>query len=922
MHNNIKNWFEQIRLMVDCHQVAEKVGLKRHSSGNYSAPNRPDVNPSLSIFDSGKRWKDHTTNETGSCIDLLIYASVADNAMGAAKILGEWFGIPQPTSQQNTPQVKQQSTEAFIASQCLKSPEQVIPYLTGRGIDKGAIETAIKRRTLGFNDYVKASVKAGEYGYGGDAAAFIVYNEAQQVVAVDSRYIAADLNGGVKTQCRGKKAGYYWTSCQQKLKRARTVYIVESPINALSVETAFCHYPSVAAIAVLGVGNAQSIDFAFLKGKKVLIGFDHTDPVEEKTNIRPGMDAAYQLYDRLTAEDIAARLVDMLDWKEGEDINDYLQNHGQDELLKALKKIDHWLIAGMPSVNFDERQKGIGRKRVYLPPEDLEVYWRYKVRDDFIQYIDKYKDDYDDEGETSRRKDELGDLCAFRIASVSRLSIQGYLATVNGVPDVQPETVFVVTCQMPRHGNVLQRAVVNSKTLSKLDWWISNFGYVFKPQQFTRMLVVLDRSTELSARDGVNYIGVAWRDGKLAALEGKDCYFTEPAKQCLYHNMTFPRGLASQATEIINSFQKTFDHNAALIPFVWGLGAHLKAIFGYYPHFQMQAEKGSGKSKLLESMQSALSFQVLSGQMLKTDHRRRASVSYTSHPVGWDEYSKLPQNILKDIDSLLQSTYRFEYTMSGAALTPYVMCAPVMLAGEEVDVESLQSKICRSTLSVKKQGPELPSNISQFPVWQWLQFIASLDPSHIRKVHQQYFSLCQSKSRSDSNDATAKRMLQNYACILTAWVLLSEFVGFSIEQGDFIEDLLKEMNDHLTDTDGTRLPWVWIMEILFSEIEASRFAFPYFFDYDDGEMCIYFRAAHVMDHLSTAQHLKPKFDALPIKTGRIFKRQLLASGLVKRDDAEKTCIHTRKRYSHLICIPIKQLEKLGLYIAPEKGELL
>jgi hypothetical protein len=67
-------------------------------------------------------------------------------------------------------------------------------------------------------------------------------------------------------------------------------------------------------------------------------------------------------------------------------------------------------------------------------------------------------------------------------------------------------------------------------------------------------------------------------------------------------------------------------------------------------------------------MQATLAFQVLSGQMLKTD-RRRALASYTSHPVGWDESSRLPKATFSDIDGLLQSTCRFEFTRAGATLT-------------------------------------------------------------------------------------------------------------------------------------------------------------------------------------------------------------------------------------------------------------
>ncbi|WP_230371543.1 hypothetical protein [Paludibacterium denitrificans] len=40
-------------------------------------------------------------------------------------------------------------------------------------------------------------------------------------------------------------------------------------------------------------------------------------------------------------------MVDMLEWEEGEDINDVLKNFGPDELSIRLKRIEPWLIPGM-----------------------------------------------------------------------------------------------------------------------------------------------------------------------------------------------------------------------------------------------------------------------------------------------------------------------------------------------------------------------------------------------------------------------------------------------------------------------------------------------------------------------------------------------------------------------------------------------
>lgn len=918
----ITQWLDQLK-KIDLHLVAEKLGLERNgSNGNYRAPNREDKNHSLSVHRQGKYangWKDHTTGEGGSSIDLVMYAGIADEMMSAATLLGSWFGLPKPETNQAAPRPK--STIDYIAGKCLAQPEEAVEYLQGRGIAAEVINAGIQRRTIGWNTWSSPKTAAGQAGHGGPAVAFMMYDAIGQCLAVDMRYQDAALNGGVKTQCQGEKNGVYWTSDARRLAQARVVYIVESPINALSIETAFLGIKHIAALAIRGVANVDNIDWAFLRGKKAMIALDMADKFNEKTGQRPGMSAAFKLYDHLTAADVAARMVDMLDWEEGEDINDVLQKHDGVNLLKSdLKKFDQWLIAGMPSTNAENFDQGKGRRRVFLPSQDWSVYWRYRVHDDFTQYVDEFKSDHDDSG-VEHRSETLGDLCGFRLAAISRLSVQGHLATINGSIDAQPETVYGISVQLPRGGAHLHREVINGDKIYNLDWW-KRLGPVWKPAQFSRMLTIMERSADLAARDVVNFVGMAWRDGKLAALEGQDTFFTEPAKQCLYHNMSFPRGTVLDARRVIDAYQKTFKANAAAIPFVWALGCHLKSVLGFYPHFQMDAEKGSGKSKLLESMQASLAFQVLSGQMLKTDHRRRASVSYTSHPVGWDEYSKLPKAALNDVDGVLQSTYRFEFTRVGAALTPYLMCAPVLLAGEEVDVESLQSKICRSTLSVKKQGDMIDHNLPQFPVWQWLQYLANVDPDQIRDTHKHYLSYCAERASSDSSDATARRMMENYAAILTAWAFLSDFAGIAIEQGGFVEDVIKEMNSHLIDTDGTRLPWVWIMEILLSELDAKRFEHPFLWERQGSGWALCIRPNHIMDHISTANHLRDKYNHLPIKTGRVFKRQLMASGVVVpgMEDIERTI--SSRRTAHLTAISLSELEKLGLSATPwVAGEL-
>lgn len=906
--------FDRLKEAIDLYDLAERLGLERKGAkGNYRSPHHPDKNPSLSIFQKGGSWgwKDWSGDAGGSCIDLVMYARTdVGSAAEAARLLADWYGIAAP--QKATTPPRQRSIPEYIADNALAEPEPAVAYLASRGIDEAVVRAAILHRTVGWSIWTSSKVRPGEPGHGGPAVVFVVRALADRiVVAADMRYADPALNGDVKTQCQGQKDGHPWTSDLQRLAKAHTVYVVESPINALSIEC--CPLPAgTAVLALRGTGNADKLDIAFLKGKRVIIALDHADPVNERTNRRPGLDAAWRLLDRLTAADIAAMLVDMQDWEDGEDINDVLQAQGPEELWSRLRKLDSWLIPGMPGGG--EPGSLAGRRRVFLPEHDFKVYWRFRTRDDFTQYVVDFKDDDD-----GNRRETLGDVCSFRVVSLSRLRIQGHIATINGSADTQAETVFGISAQTPRHGPTLVRRVVTDQTLYSLELHRSVFGAIFNPQQYQRMLNVLERTADIGAHDAVNFIGLAWRGGVPAALEGRDCYFQEPAKQCLYHNMVFPRGTAQAARTVIDAYQATFQQNAALIALVWALGAHLKCIIGFYPHFQMQANKGAGKSLLTEAMQTTLGFQMLSGQMLKTDHRRRASVSYTSHPVGWDELSKQSKAVLSEADALLQSTYRFEFTRVGASLTPYLMCAPVLLAGEEVDVTSLQSKICITTLTVEKQGPKLPRDLPQFPVWQWLQFLERIEPERIRHMHAQRMDDCKEQSRSDPKDATASRMIENYAAILTAWDLLCEFSEIDVGRGGFVGDLVGEMNGHLRETDGRRLPWVWIMEILLSEIESHQFNHPYCWGDvkdEDGNThtALMLRPAHVMDHLSNALHLRNKYDALPVKTARVFKSQLAESGVVVLDDVERTI--RGRRTPHLTALSLQRLERLGLYATP------
>jgi len=912
---------DELKRRIDLHQLADRLGLKQGKGGDkalYHSPHHPDKHPSLSIYQGhpkhGTGWKDHSGDARGSCIDLVMHVqgcTVSD----AMKYLHDAFGIPYDTPASAAP-AREKSKFDYIADRSLREAERVREYLTGRGISDAAITAAIKAKTLGFNDYTNPTKKPGEVGHCGPSAAFIVRQIAgAEVVAVDMRFIDPAINGDVKTQTQGEKDGLGWTADPRKLDRAKRVVLVESSINALSIDS--CDIPATAAYSIRGIGNAANIDFSFLIGKQVVICMDNDEPIAEgkpRAGQRPGPEAGWTLYERLTALNISAMMVDQSEWVQDladgakktaliNDVNDFLKLRGAPALAKALDTFEPWLIAGMPG---DATARG--KRRVFLPSHDFAQYWRFRPTQDFTRYIVRSEKKDDSEVETPT----YADLCGFRIASLSRVSVASASSTMTGDADQSPSVYFAASVQTPRHGAKLTRKVMLDDQLHNNTHWLK-FGPIWKPAEFSRMVSILERTADLGARNAANFVGLAWRDGALTVNEGPDCYFTDAEKQCPYHNLTFPSGARSDARRVIIAYQQTFRENAAAVPLVWALGGHLKAILGFWPHITVQADKGAGKSTLIKRLERSIAFTMFSGQSLQTEFRLLTSISHTSHPVGWEELSARRQEVIDKAVGLLQENYQYTVTRRGAEMTEYLLCAPVMLAGEDVPVRSLLGKLVRTTLTGKR-GPLLPDDLPRFPVREWLEFLAGLNRRDVLDQYRALREQCLTNSRASGADDGALRMAGNYAAVALAWRYLCEFAGMDDGEGDFFRDLLAEMNSHIAETSADREPWVWILETVLSEIDGGNYKHPYTFDMVDGEFCILLRTGHVMDHIAHTGSLRDKWNGLPVKSDRVFKKQLQQAGVVVGAKEVERRIFMR-RVPYLTAISLRRLEAFGLHVS-------
>jgi len=887
---------QELKNRIDLHDLAEKLGLERpKGNGNYRSPHHKDKNPSLSIFNDGKTFKDFSSDAAGSCIDLIMYVEDLIDESEAVRRLHELYNIPFD----NTTEAKQLSQIEWIAARCLEKPELGFDYLKGRKIDEKVIQFAVKRRTLGYSDYHSPTVEPGKLGYCGPAVAFISRNaDTSHVEGVDYRFLDPELNGGLKTKSQGEKNGSLYIPCTSSLKKAKKVYIVESPINALTVLTAFSSNPFVHAVAMKGTQN-QGIDWRFLRGKEVIICPDHDD-INDK-GYRPGQSCAWRVHEELTAVNIPCLIVDTREWEVGQDINDLLVEKGADETRMALERREPWLIPGQLG---DDTP---GKPRIYLPFHDAQKYPFFEVRPDFTQFFQLKRRD-DEEGSDYKAYE---DVCGFRVAAVSKVTIASAKAVMSGEDDDEPHSVFAAAVQVPRHGNVLIRRVLHDENLHNIDQW-RKFGPIYRPAHFARVVNIWERAVSIGGRTAINFVGLAWKERKLTVNEGVDCFFTDPQKQCPYHGLTFPRGQTSDARSVVEAYQETFKENAATQMLVWALGCHLKALIGFWPHLVLQADKGAGKSTIIKRLERTIGFTMFSGQSLQTEFRLLTSVSHTSHPVGWEEISARNSQVIDKAVALLQESYQYTITRRGSDMTEYLVSAPVLLAGEDVPVNSLLGKVTRVELTGKK-GPMMPETLPKFPVKQWLDYLSGLDRETVAKLYAKCRKFMSDKSSAAKNDDGAMRMVGNYAAVLAAWRLVCRFANIDEATGAFIPHLITEMNSHIVETSSDREPWVWIMEVVLGEIDSNQFRYPYQFseaEKDDNTMCLFVRPSHVMQHFSQTPALRDKYNALPVKSAKVLKKQLERAGVLHIDDKERTI--NGKRVAHLSGLSLEKLQEYGL----------
>lgn len=68
---HIQNDFDYLKEVYLIHDAWEDLGLPGEPSESCRSPFRDDLNPSFSVFDAGRKWKDYGTDESGDVFDFV-----------------------------------------------------------------------------------------------------------------------------------------------------------------------------------------------------------------------------------------------------------------------------------------------------------------------------------------------------------------------------------------------------------------------------------------------------------------------------------------------------------------------------------------------------------------------------------------------------------------------------------------------------------------------------------------------------------------------------------------------------------------------------------------------------------------------------------------------------------------------------------
>lgn len=874
-----------IKERVNIPDLATRLNVKLTKKGStHFFAIRDEKTPSTAISKDGKSFTDFGDNRRGSVIDFYMIQRGCDWNV-ALKDLAQMYQIERPrdAEEKAKPEINLRWREASQHKDIQRATEYLV---TERGLPRDKLVN-FEGKAYGFNNYLPThpSQNPAEYG---PAVVFPLSDVNGQVWAINQRYIDTAEN----KHPLGKRmlkfsddillSSCFYTPDWRSVQNAKNIWMVESPIDALTLHLAGCP-----AVAFLSAGYASICPLEWIKPTQVVHIWSDNDV--EKNGKKAGLEAAEILYHRLLSAGIIPQLVD-IKWEET-DVNGLLKANAGD--LKIINKSARTSNTKL----FPFKKPNISNK--------LE----FTSLNDYVCYVDstavwKYEKQKNELGEMEEVP-VLAQVAGFRIYRIDPITIHPPKSAMGeGTHESLSEKMLILYART--ESSRLQKAVFDKKDMGKPKMW-QELGIIHDPKKLGMLMQSISRDHS-HYTETVNVIGLVNMNGQLRLNDALNTYIGNDLS--VYHDLVFPNGNPNNTQSIIYNMGKMFKGMKGLTALTWILGSFLKIYTGFWPHMSCVASSQSGKTTLMNVLNTLTNIRSFEYSMLSSQYQQMKIVGNHAYACLIDEISRAKPFDLQEFINQLNACYNSPVRLRGQDRA-YLLAGAVGMFGQDLSITDAAIVSKSIAIDLDRSKGDLYEPTEPFPVRAWAEWlIATQNKAKISKLLKEHEAWILLNMDAEEKDPNLTRFVVNYAAMRVAAQLLFDFAD--IQDVDyktqFSQILTNQCKQHAIDTRIVRSEAFAILEALVSNVGMeSPERFPPHAIEDEK---LYITSTEIMKYL----HGKKEYFAVTSNKGLI--KHLKNDGFLLRSDVDKTLSRGNEkpmRYKHVLEIDLARLEKAGIY---------
>lgn len=713
---------QQLVSIIDLHDLATWLGMERGTNKLYFAPWRSEGTASISVYEKGKRWKDHgDATKRGSAIDLYRYCRDTDTDT-AIRALSEHYGLSRPVKVECS---APESREAYIWRVCSKHKDiqAATDYLEKRKVNI----PGLAGKAWGYTDYKPPNEhEAHLYPPG---VVFPCRNPLTgELLALNIRYIEA---AATSKRMIGNASGTLYCPDWSLRNTAKIVLFCEAPIDALSAWKA-----GYFAVSILSTSMVEHVPLDWVKRDqecRICLDWD-----EE------GREASRTLWHRCIDAGLCPSIVENPRGDGVKDLNDVLRVLDEG-IANVLETIDQNLMAG---------------EDVFLPSVEYRVISSIKAHHDSMTSI--------------KQDPELGEVetlvAGMRVYRIDSLLLHSPLSAITGAYG-HPQRKSMIHYRRVDSPRMLQHNV-DAGDLGRPTTW-QGLSWVYNPYAMGAATQALARGQRRTV-EKVPVIGLCRTPRGVMFQDGPDSQ-TEP-EQCPYSSLSVDSGTAADAASIVEAMRALLLDDIGLIALAWSVGTGFKSIAGFWPHLVISAPASSGKSTVLERLSHATSACVFDFSELETGYRRMRLLSNHLMPVFIDEASRASKEATSGFLDLMNAAYMG--TLRHHANKQNLIGGAAALVGQ--DMPETDAAILSKTviIDLSRAKGRLIQIKGTWPYREWGAWLASRYDRDTagKEIADRMKADATALKLSGSDGDVSERLRRNYAAV---GLIIDEVLAFS-----------------------------------------------------------------------------------------------------------------------------------------------